>query len=120
LNGSAGSVGGTISDASGTWVAVGRVADLPPGRMMRVMVDRQPVLLANVGGDFYALDDVCGHQRAALSRGALTDWVVECPVHFAQFDVRSGKFLEGPDAADVQTYALREVDGIVQVKRRPW
>lgn len=48
-------------------------------------------------GSFYALRDSCGHQKAALSKGKLEGKVVECPLHFACFDVTTGKALSGPD-----------------------
>ena len=75
------------------FVPVSTVADLPPGHMRWVTVDRERVLLVNVDGTFYALSDVCGHQRAPLSRGRLEGHVVECPLHFARFDVRTGALL---------------------------
>jgi nitrite reductase/ring-hydroxylating ferredoxin subunit len=99
------------------FVPVSKVADLPPGHMTWVAVDRERVLLVNVDGTFYALSDVCGHQRAPLSRGRVEGHVVECPWHFARFDVRTGKLLSGPVAEDVPVYEVR-VDGeMVYVKR---
>jgi nitrite reductase/ring-hydroxylating ferredoxin subunit len=99
------------------FVPVSPVADLPPGHMRWVAVDRERILLANVDGTFYALRDVCGHQRAPLSRGRLEGHVVECPLHFARFDVRTGTLLCGPVAEDVPVYEVR-VDGeMVYVKR---
>ena len=62
-----------------------------------MLVDRRRVLLANVDGSFYALEDNCGHQKAALTKGKLEGSVVECPLHFACFDVTTGKALSGPD-----------------------
>jgi 3-phenylpropionate/trans-cinnamate dioxygenase ferredoxin subunit len=92
------------------FVAVAQVSDLPPGKMTWVPVDRERVLVANVGGTFYAIRDICGHRHESLSKGTLFGYVVECPLHFACFDVRSGKFISGPASADVQTYEVR-VDG---------
>ena len=83
------------------FVAALTVSELPPGTMRWVAVNRERVLVANVGGTFHAIDDVCGHRRESLSRGTLTGHVVECPLHFACFDVRSGKFISGPASADV-------------------
>ena len=98
------------------FVPVSPVADLPPGHMRWVTVDRERVLLVNVEGIFYAHRDVCGHQRAPLSRGRLEGHVVECPLHFARFDVRTGSLLCGPVAEDVPVYEVR-VDGeMVYVK----
>ena len=78
------------------FVAACGTGDLPPGSMTWVAVDRERVLLANVAGTFYALSDVCGHLRAPLSRGRLEGYSVECPLHFACFDVRTGALISGP------------------------
>jgi nitrite reductase/ring-hydroxylating ferredoxin subunit len=99
------------------FVAVARVSDLAPGEMKFVAVDRERVVLANVDGTFYALRDVCGHRNAPLSRGKLDGCVIECPLHFAQFDIRTGKFVDGPVSADVPAYEVR-VEGDTVYARR--
>ena len=99
-------------------VAVTRVSDIAPGTMQWVVVDRQRVLLVNLEGTFFALSDTCGHQRAPLSRGRLEGHMVECPLHFAQFDVRTGKLLNGPVSADVPTHEVRIEGDTVYVRRR--
>ena len=103
----------------GEFIAVCQVADLSPGSMTWVAVDRERVLLANVEGTFYALSDVCGHLRAPLSRGRLDGYSVECPLHFACFDVRTGALISGPISTDVPTYQVRVEDGTVYVKSQP-
>jgi nitrite reductase/ring-hydroxylating ferredoxin subunit len=100
------------------FVAVRKVSELPPGHMTWVAVDRERVLLVNVDGVFYALRDVCGHQRAALSRGKLEGYVVECPLHFARYDVRTGALLSGPVAEAVPCYAVHVAGDTVYVKRQ--
>ena len=101
------------------FVPVCKAADLAPGSMTWVAVERERVLLANVEGTFYALSDVCGHLRAPLSRGRLDGYSVECPLHFACFDVRTGALIDGPVATDVPTYQVRVEDGIVHVSSQP-
>jgi nitrite reductase/ring-hydroxylating ferredoxin subunit len=76
---------------------VANTSELAPGEMKRVLVDRERILLANVGGSFYALRDNCGHQKAALSKGKLEGKIVECPLHFACFDVTTGEVVSGTD-----------------------
>jgi nitrite reductase/ring-hydroxylating ferredoxin subunit len=93
------------------------VSELPPGAMKCVVVDRERVLVANVGGTFYALRDVCGHAGAPLSTGDLIGYVVECPLHYACFDVRTGKLLSGPTSGDVVTYQVSVEGETVYVKR---
>jgi nitrite reductase/ring-hydroxylating ferredoxin subunit len=100
------------------FVAVARASELSPGAMRWVALDRERVLIANVGGVFYALQDACGHRQAPLSKGTLDGHVIECPLHFAQFDVRTGKLLSGPAAADVPMYEV-QVDGDTVYARQP-
>jgi nitrite reductase/ring-hydroxylating ferredoxin subunit len=99
------------------FVAVAKVGDLPPGEMKWVAVDRERVVLANVGGAFCALRDVCGHKNAPLSRGKLAGYLIECPLHFAQFDMRTGKLVTGPLSADVPVYEV-QVEGDTVYARR--
>lgn len=63
------------------FVPVGKTADLQPGQMKWVAVERERVLLVNVEGTYYALQDRCGHRWAPLSRGTLHGAVIECPLH---------------------------------------
>ena len=99
------------------FVPVATASELAPGTMKWVVVDRERVLLANVEGVFYALRDACGHRQEPLSKGTLDGHVIECPLHFATFDVRTGKLLSGPVAEDVATYAVQVRDDTVYVKR---
>ena len=63
------------------------------------------------------LGDMCGHRNAPLSRGKLAGHIVECPLHFAQFDVRSGKLIDGPVSTDVRSYEVKVDGGHVLVRR---
>jgi nitrite reductase/ring-hydroxylating ferredoxin subunit len=99
------------------FVAVAHVAEVAPGEMTFVAVDRERIVLANVEGSFYALRDVCGHRNAPLSRGRLDGCIVECPLHFAQFDIRTGKFVDGPYSADVPAYEVRVEGDTVYLKK---
>ena len=106
-----------MSEPSEDFVSVAKVADIPAGSMKCVSVDRNRVLLAHVDGRFYAISDICGHRNAPLSRGKLDGHVVECPLHFAQFDVRTGKLVDGPVSADIACYETRVEGDTVFVKR---
>ena len=86
---------------------VAKVDELSPGQMRWVAVDGERVVLANIDGAFHALRDVCGHKNAPLSRGRLLGHLIECPLHFAQFDMRTGKLVSGPVSADIPVYEVR-------------
>jgi nitrite reductase/ring-hydroxylating ferredoxin subunit len=91
-------------------VPVAKAAELAPGQMKWVAVNGERLVLANVEGAYYAISDVCGHRNAPLSRGKLNGYLIECPLHFAQFDVRTGELVNGPVSTAVAVYQVR-VDG---------
>jgi nitrite reductase/ring-hydroxylating ferredoxin subunit len=99
------------------FVPVADTDELSPGQMKWVAVDGERRVLANVDGAFYALSDVCGHRNAPLSRGKLQGYLIECPLHFAQFDVRTGALVNGPVSTAVPIYDVRVEAGTVYVKR---
>jgi nitrite reductase/ring-hydroxylating ferredoxin subunit len=106
-----------MSDVPDGFVPVAKVSDVPPASMIRIAVEGDRRLLAHVDGKFYAMSDVCGHRNAPLSRGRLDGHIIECPLHFAQFDVRTGKLVDGPVSADVPVYEVRVEGDSVLVKR---
>jgi nitrite reductase/ring-hydroxylating ferredoxin subunit len=99
------------------FIPVAQMADLLPGQMKWVAVDGERRVLANVEGTYYALSDVCGHRNAPLSRGKLYGYLIECPLHFAQFDVRTGELVDGPVSTAVPIYEVRVEGGTIYVKR---
>jgi nitrite reductase/ring-hydroxylating ferredoxin subunit len=78
------------------FVDVAKVDEIPAGKTKHVEIDGKEIMIANVNGKFYALDDRCGHMNALLSMGNLTGNIVTCPFHGAKFDVTSGKKLSEP------------------------
>ena len=98
------------------FVPVAKTTDLLPGQMKWVAVHGERRVLANVEGTFYAISDVCGHRNAPLSRGKLEGYLIECPLHFAQFDVRTGELVDGPVSTAVAVYQVRVEGGTVYIK----
>ncbi len=95
-------------------VKVGNVGELAPGKMMQVIVAERRILLANVDGRYYAVDDTCTHEDTSLSTGSLRGALVKCPLHGSRFDVRTGRATEEPAEVDLKTYAvLLEGDSIL-------
>ena len=78
------------------FVEIAKVNEISDGKMKHVEVDGKEVLIANVGGKFYAINDRCGHMNALLSMGNLTGNTVTCPFHGAKFDVTTGRKLSEP------------------------
>jgi len=96
------------------FVKVGSRGDLAPGRMKRLDVGGRRILLANVGGRFYAADDTCTHEDASLSSGSLHGELVTCPLHGSRFNVCTGRVMDEPAEQDLKTYPVRvEGDSIL-------
>jgi 3-phenylpropionate/trans-cinnamate dioxygenase ferredoxin subunit len=92
------------------------LAEVPPGTAKRVVADDREIAIFNVDGELFATDDICSHEEASLSDGELIGHVVECPLHGARFDVRTGKPLSLPAVIPVGTFPVHVVDGKVEVK----
>jgi nitrite reductase/ring-hydroxylating ferredoxin subunit len=89
------------------WRKVARASQLPPGSVRRVVLDGIEIALCNLGGEFFAVDDVCTHAYASLSEGALIGDELECPLHGGRFDVRSGAAKGGIVSEDLRRFAVR-------------
>lgn len=87
-------------------VTVARVGDVAPGRVKVVQVNGKEIALCNVGGSFYAIDNICTHDGGSLDQGHLEWNEVECPRHGARFDVRTGEALCLPAVLPVATYEV--------------
>ncbi|MEB3369731.1 bifunctional 3-phenylpropionate/cinnamic acid dioxygenase ferredoxin subunit [Saccharopolyspora mangrovi] len=95
-------------------ILVGAAADIPVGESVRVQ-GSVAIAVFNADGTFYAIDDTCTHQDASLSDGWLEDCAVECPLHAACFDLRTGKPSGPPARKPVRTHEVVVDDGQVFV-----
>jgi nitrite reductase/ring-hydroxylating ferredoxin subunit len=84
--------------------------DVP--KVVQVGDDRIAVFRLDDG--FYAISDICTHEFALLSEGFCEEGKIECPLHQACFDIRTGKALDEPAEIDVATYPTRVEGGVVQ------
>lgn len=85
---------------------VARVGDIPEGEIRAYEVGGEDVAIANVGGTFYAFNDVCTHAMCSLAEGDLDDATVTCACHGSEFDVTTGDVLGGPAMEPVDSYDL--------------
>jgi nitrite reductase/ring-hydroxylating ferredoxin subunit len=86
-----------------------RKDEIPAGTIREFQVDGKTVALANVGGQFHAIDNTCLHRGGPLGQGVLDGCIVTCPWHGWQYDVTSGKISQNP-AVGVNCYPV-EVRG---------
>jgi 3-phenylpropionate/trans-cinnamate dioxygenase ferredoxin subunit len=79
--------------------------DLQEGKPQKFVLDGTDVMLLKLSGEIYAFEPMCSHDGTDISRGKLdtSSGTLECPKHYAVFDVRSGTPLRGPFGADGDT-----------------
>src|SRR5215469_11476684 len=103
--------------ADSQWVRVAGVADVAEGQVHAVRVGGREIALYHLpGGEFRATDNICSHEYAQLSDGWLEDGSIECPLHAARFDVRTGKALCAPAEADLDVFEVRIEGGDLMLK----
>lgn len=98
-----------------------RVADattLPPGALLQVRAEGAVLCLANVGGQVYAVNDQCPHERWALSRGYVDGDEIVCPGHGMLFHP-ANRTLNAfrVDPSQAPRYEVKVEDGGIWVAR---
>jgi 3-phenylpropionate/trans-cinnamate dioxygenase ferredoxin component len=73
------------------------------------------VVVCRVNGELHAVADNCSHRDAKLSEGRLRGALLTCPLHGAQFDVRSGIHQGPPASVPIPCFAVQELEGIATV-----
>lgn len=89
---------------------VAKTSEIAEDEAKKVIIGDQHVAVFNLGGKFYATDDICTHAYASLSEGYIEDGCVECPLHAGRFDIKTGKAQGVPVTEDIKTFPVR-VDG---------
>jgi 3-phenylpropionate/trans-cinnamate dioxygenase ferredoxin subunit len=97
------------------WVKVGEVGGLAPGQVKVIMPLGERIALANVEGEYFAVDDVCTHDGGPLDQGEVIGHQIECPRHGARFDVRTGRPTL-PAVLPVKTYPVRVVGNDIELE----
>lgn len=93
--------------ADETWVRVCALQDLRVDDVKAVEVNGVRVGVYRLADGCFALHDVCTHAFAHMSDGFVEDGVVECPLHQARFEIRTGKTLDDIAPADLTAYAVK-------------
>lgn len=84
--------------------------NLEEGKPVRLEKNGRSICVARIGDEVFALDDTCTHSDASLSEGEIIDGAIECWLHGAHFDLRTGEALTPPAVTPLQRYEVK-VDG---------
>jgi nitrite reductase/ring-hydroxylating ferredoxin subunit/uncharacterized membrane protein len=90
-------------------------AAVADGAMIRAHAGDADVLLAR-RGRVCALVHSCTHMGGPLSEGTLKEHSVVCPWHGSEFALADGTVLNGPATQNQPCLAVREANGMIEVK----
>lgn len=97
-------------------VAVGEEHDVAEGAPLRVVVEGTPIAIFKVKDELYAIGDTCTHEEFSLSDGEMVgEYTVECALHGARFDVRTGQALCLPAVLPTPSYPVWVEDGVLKL-----
>jgi 3-phenylpropionate/trans-cinnamate dioxygenase ferredoxin subunit len=98
---------------------VAQTSEIGPGEAALVEFGRMNVLVFNIDGEYYAIEDRCSHADVALSDGEinLQTCQIKCPKHGAEFDIKTGAALSAPAVVSVITFEVRVKDDNIQLAR---
>jgi len=104
-----------IDPARCEFVPIGADVEIPDGKRMFVEIDGIPIVVFRVGGELFAIADICSHDDGPLGDGDLEGFEIACPRHGARFDIRTGKALALPAVVDISAYPVRVTDGQIEI-----
>ena len=102
------------------WVAVAKVGEFAPGSHRVVDVDGASVAVFNLGGEYFAIEDVCTHDGGQLTGGTVEGAEVVCPRHGARFCIKTGAALTAPAYEPIAKFPVRVENGVIQVRDDRW
>ena len=80
----------------GEFVKAASTSEIAPGHSHLVVLKGKEIVLFNIDGEFFALDNLCTHEEGPLAEGEIEGHEVTCPWHGAKFDIRTGDVLCDP------------------------
>lgn len=88
-------------------------SSLKEGKPQKIDVNGKSVCVARIGDEVFAVADTCTHSDASLAEGDITDFKIECWLHGAEFDLRTGAAVTLPATEALETFAVtRDGDSV--------
>ena len=105
----------TIDQSKLEFIEIAPASELPNGERLFIEVEGKAIVIFNIAGQYFAIGDVCTHDDGPVGDGDLEGFNVVCPRHGGEFDVQTGKAVQMPAVVDIPAYAVKVVDGMIQV-----
>ncbi len=89
-----------------TWVKIANKDEIYEGNGKEVTVNGQRIALFLSNNKYYAIEALCRHQDGSLAPGKVQGEVVECPLHFWHYNIRTGELLDYIDGVKLDTFDI--------------
>lgn len=89
------------------WIKIATVDQISDDESLAIEIQGKQLALHQSNDELFITDNVCTHQYALLSDGFLEDGCIECPLHQAKFDLRTGEAMCAPATVGVQVYPVK-------------
>ena len=95
---------------------VAKLSHLHDNSVIRVHLDGTPIAVARSNGTVFACQDTCTHEEASLADGDVFDGIIECPLHGARFDLRTGAVKSLPAVLPLRVFEVKVEGDDILVK----
>lgn len=90
------------------FIKVTTKSEIPQSSIKEFEVNKVMVAIANLNGEFFAIENTCTHDGGPLGEGEVVDGCcVECPRHGAKFDLKTGGVMSLPATMPVASYEVK-------------
>ena len=97
------------------WIKIDQVENYS-GPLQVYEYEGDPIAVFKLEDGYYAIDNICSHEHAFLSEGEIEDSEIECPLHGAIFDIKTGKNLTLPAVLPVKSYPVKVENGVIYLQ----
>ena len=93
-------------------------SQLQDGKPLKVSLGAKDVCVARIGEEVFAVADMCTHSEASLSEGDISNYKIECWLHGAEFDLRTGEALTPPAVEKLETFEVSRDGDTVTISEK--
>jgi len=91
---------------------------LVDGKPQKISLGEKYVCVARIGEEVFAVADTCTHSDASLSEGDVSNYKIECWLHGAEFDLRTGEAITPPAVQALETFEVRRDGDTVTISQK--
>ena len=88
------------------------------GKPQKISLGEKDVCVARIGEEVFAVADTCTHSDASLSEGDVSNYKIECWLHGAEFDLRTGEAITPPAVQALETFEVRRDGDTVTISQK--